>query len=165
MREDVHSLYGVPYDKIRIIHNGIDLNEYKPTPNQAVLAKYEIDPAEAVRTLCRPDHPPEGDHPSGRRRQVHPPGRTGGALRGGPGHEGDRPRDGRAGGTGSPRRRRADHLDTPDRSPEKRSSPSTHTPRSSSARPSMSRSGSSTSRPWPARPRSSPRPSAESRRW
>jgi alpha-maltose-1-phosphate synthase len=44
MREDVHSLYGVPYDRIRIIHNGIDLSEYKPTPNPAVLAKYRIDP-------------------------------------------------------------------------------------------------------------------------
>src|SRR5208337_3892082 len=44
MREDVHSLYGVPYDRVRIIHNGIDLSEYKPTPNRAVLAKYRIDP-------------------------------------------------------------------------------------------------------------------------
>ena len=44
MREDVHSLYGVPYDRVRIIHNGIDLSEYKPTPNRAVLAKYQIDP-------------------------------------------------------------------------------------------------------------------------
>jgi glycogen synthase len=44
MREDVHSLYGVPYDRIRIIHNGIDLDEYQPTPNPAILAKYRIDP-------------------------------------------------------------------------------------------------------------------------
>jgi glycogen synthase len=44
MREDVHSLYGAPYDRVRIIHNGIDLSEYKPTPNPAVLAKYGIDP-------------------------------------------------------------------------------------------------------------------------
>ena len=44
MREDVHSLYGVPYDKIRIIHNGIDLNQYQPTHDAAVLAKYKIDP-------------------------------------------------------------------------------------------------------------------------
>jgi len=45
MREDVHSLYGVPYEKIRIIHNGIDLNQYKPTPDPEVLAKHKIDPA------------------------------------------------------------------------------------------------------------------------
>jgi glycosyltransferase involved in cell wall biosynthesis len=44
MRGDVHSLYGVPYDKIRIIHNGIDLNQYTPTRDPAVLAKYKIDP-------------------------------------------------------------------------------------------------------------------------
>ena len=44
MREDVHSLYGVPYDRVRIVHNGIDLSEYKPTPNQAVLTKHGIDP-------------------------------------------------------------------------------------------------------------------------
>jgi alpha-maltose-1-phosphate synthase len=43
MREDVHSLYGVPYEKIRIIHNGIDLNQYKPTPDPKVLIKYKID--------------------------------------------------------------------------------------------------------------------------
>jgi starch synthase len=45
MREDVHQLYGVPYEKIRVIHNGIDLDQYKPTPDRAVLAKYAIDPA------------------------------------------------------------------------------------------------------------------------
>jgi starch synthase len=44
MREDVHALYGVPYEKIRVIHNGIDLNQYRPTPDPAVLAKYRIDP-------------------------------------------------------------------------------------------------------------------------
>jgi starch synthase len=44
MREDVHSLYGVPYERIRVIHNGIDLNQYKPTPNPAVLVRYGIDP-------------------------------------------------------------------------------------------------------------------------
>ena len=44
MRDDVHDLYGVPRDKIRVIHNGIDLNQYKPRPNPEVLAKYGIDP-------------------------------------------------------------------------------------------------------------------------
>ena len=38
------SLYGVPFNRVRIIHNGIDLDEYKPTRNPAVLAKYGIDP-------------------------------------------------------------------------------------------------------------------------
>ena len=45
MRDDVHELYRVPSDKIRVIHNGIDLEQYKPTPNPAVLKKYGIDPA------------------------------------------------------------------------------------------------------------------------
>jgi glycogen synthase len=44
MREDVHALYGVPYSKIRVIHNGIDLNQYRPTTDPAVLTKYGIDP-------------------------------------------------------------------------------------------------------------------------
>jgi glycogen synthase len=45
MREDVHSLYGVAREKIRVIHNGIDLNQYRPTPNPSVLVKYGIDPS------------------------------------------------------------------------------------------------------------------------
>ncbi len=45
MRDDVHELYGVPREKIRVIHNGIDLNQYRPSPDPAVLAKYAIDPA------------------------------------------------------------------------------------------------------------------------
>jgi glycogen synthase len=44
MRADVHALYGVPLERIRVIPNGIDLNEYKPTPSPAVLDRYEIDP-------------------------------------------------------------------------------------------------------------------------
>jgi glycogen synthase len=44
MREDVHTLYGVPRHKIRVIHNGIDLEQYKPTRDRAVLVRYEINP-------------------------------------------------------------------------------------------------------------------------
>jgi glycogen synthase len=43
MRHDVHTLYGVPDDKIRVIHNGIDLDQYRPTPDPAVLARFGID--------------------------------------------------------------------------------------------------------------------------
>ncbi len=42
MREDVHDLYGVPHDKLRVIHNGIDLNQYRPTPDPEVLKKHGI---------------------------------------------------------------------------------------------------------------------------
>jgi alpha-maltose-1-phosphate synthase len=44
MRRDVHDLYDIPFDKIRVIHNGIDVEQYKPTPNRAVLQSYHIDP-------------------------------------------------------------------------------------------------------------------------
>lgn len=44
MRRDVHDLYGVPQEKIRVIHNGIDLEQYRPTPDPAVLARNGIDP-------------------------------------------------------------------------------------------------------------------------
>jgi alpha-maltose-1-phosphate synthase len=44
MRQDVSRLYGVPDKKIRVIHNGIDLDQYKPTRNPAVLERYGIDP-------------------------------------------------------------------------------------------------------------------------
>ncbi len=44
MREDVHDLYAVPLDRIRVIANGIDLGQYCPTPDPAVQAKYGINP-------------------------------------------------------------------------------------------------------------------------
>jgi glycogen synthase len=44
MRTDVHELYDVPFEKIRVIHNGIDLNQYKPTPDPKLLAAYGINP-------------------------------------------------------------------------------------------------------------------------
>ena len=44
MGQDVHALYGVPRQRIRVIHNGIDLEQYKPTPDPAVLVRHGIDP-------------------------------------------------------------------------------------------------------------------------
>ncbi|NJN45893.1 MAG: glycogen synthase [Candidatus Competibacteraceae bacterium] len=44
MSADVQTLYGVPREKIQVIHNGIDLNRFKPSPNPAVLTTYGIDP-------------------------------------------------------------------------------------------------------------------------
>jgi alpha-maltose-1-phosphate synthase len=43
MKEDVHNLYGVPHERIRIIHNGIDLDQYRPTRDPSVLSRYGID--------------------------------------------------------------------------------------------------------------------------
>jgi glycogen synthase len=44
MRADVQALYGVSFEKVRVIHNGIDLEQYRPTPDRGVLARYNIDP-------------------------------------------------------------------------------------------------------------------------
>ncbi len=43
MRRDVHNLYNVPFEKIKVIHNGIDLNQYKPTIDKKILDKFNID--------------------------------------------------------------------------------------------------------------------------
>jgi len=43
MRRDVHELYDVPLDKIRVIYNGVDIDAYRPTPDPAVPASFGID--------------------------------------------------------------------------------------------------------------------------
>jgi glycogen synthase len=45
MKVDVHALYAVPEQRIRVIHNGIDLQQYRPTSDPALLGAYDIDPA------------------------------------------------------------------------------------------------------------------------
>ncbi|HKJ92767.1 MAG TPA: glycogen synthase [Longimicrobiales bacterium] len=44
MRRDVHALYGVDDARIRVIHNGIDLAQYRPTAGEETLRAYGIDP-------------------------------------------------------------------------------------------------------------------------
>jgi glycogen synthase len=44
MKTDVHTLYGVPLEKIRVIYNGIDLKEYQYSPDPDVLRAYRINP-------------------------------------------------------------------------------------------------------------------------
>jgi len=44
MRRDVHTLYGVPLDRTEIIHNGIDLEQYRPRPDPELVRSYGIDP-------------------------------------------------------------------------------------------------------------------------
>jgi glycogen synthase len=46
MRRDVHELYRVPMNRLRVIHNGIDLRKYTPTPDPSVLVGFGIDPDE-----------------------------------------------------------------------------------------------------------------------
>ena len=44
MQKDVEELYRVSPENIRVIYNGIDLNEYKPTADPALVQSYGIDP-------------------------------------------------------------------------------------------------------------------------
>jgi starch synthase len=44
MKRDVHDLYGVAHQRIRVIHNGIDLQQYRPTFDIDALREYDIDP-------------------------------------------------------------------------------------------------------------------------
>jgi starch synthase len=43
MQRDVIDLYGVEASRIRVIHNGIDLDEYRPTPSPDTLDRLGID--------------------------------------------------------------------------------------------------------------------------
>jgi alpha-maltose-1-phosphate synthase len=45
MKEDVQALYGVEPERVRVIHNGIDPDEYRPRPNPATLERLGVDPA------------------------------------------------------------------------------------------------------------------------
>ncbi|HEX2612171.1 MAG TPA: glycogen synthase [Fibrobacteria bacterium] len=44
MKRDVQELYGVPAEKVRVIPNGIDVEEYSNKPNPEVLRKHGVDP-------------------------------------------------------------------------------------------------------------------------
>ena len=44
MKRDVETLYGVSPAKVRVIHNGIDLQQYRPRPDPTVLAAHGINP-------------------------------------------------------------------------------------------------------------------------
>ena len=44
MKRDVHALYDVPFDRIRVIHNGIDLQQYRPAHSPETLRENGIDP-------------------------------------------------------------------------------------------------------------------------
>jgi len=42
MKNDVQAIYHVDPDRVRVIHNGIDLQQYRPRPDPGVLAQYGI---------------------------------------------------------------------------------------------------------------------------
>jgi alpha-maltose-1-phosphate synthase len=43
MKRDVHEEYGVAVDRTQVIHNGVDLHQYRPTPDPSVLREFQID--------------------------------------------------------------------------------------------------------------------------
>ncbi len=44
MKNDVQSLYDVGNAETRVIHNGIDIDQYCPRPDRSVLEAYDVDP-------------------------------------------------------------------------------------------------------------------------
>jgi len=44
MKEDILSCYDVPASKIQVIHNGIDLCEFRRSPSTAALRRWKVDP-------------------------------------------------------------------------------------------------------------------------
>ncbi|HEX6068394.1 MAG TPA: glycogen synthase [Longimicrobiaceae bacterium] len=44
MKDDVQELYGVAPERVRVIHNGIDLAEYRPRPSDETLRRLGVDP-------------------------------------------------------------------------------------------------------------------------
>ncbi len=44
MKEDVQKLYGAAPEKVRVIYNGIDTDEYRKVEDPQILTKYNIDP-------------------------------------------------------------------------------------------------------------------------
>jgi len=44
MKEDVQSLYDVSGAEVEVIHNGIDVEQYRPRPDPSVLEAYDVDP-------------------------------------------------------------------------------------------------------------------------
>jgi glycogen synthase len=45
-KAEVRRLFNIPADRIHIIYNGIDTDEYQPTPETEALARHGIDPAQ-----------------------------------------------------------------------------------------------------------------------
>ena len=107
-RNDVLRFFPIAPEKIHVIHNGIDLQQYRKNPATDALVKRGVDPIEAVRAVRRPDHAPEGHHPPGQRHPRDRPVAAGGAVRRRARHQGDRPGDDRARRRGQRRPRGCD---------------------------------------------------------
>ncbi len=99
-RKDILRFFPIDPARVHVIHNGIDLDQYRPDPETDALVAPRRRPGAPVRAVRRPDHAPEGDHPP---RQRDPPDRSrapGGPLRRRSRHRRDRRGDDRAGRRG-----------------------------------------------------------------
>jgi glycogen synthase len=161
MKGDVESLYGVAPSRVRVIHNGIDPDEYRPRPDPGTLRRLGVDPeVPFVLFVGRITRQKGILHLVRALRHLHagPAGLQVVLCAGAPRHARDRRRDG-----GARRRRAARRAARVVWIPEMLAKPDvialyTHAA-CSCARRCTSRSGSSTSRRWRARRPSSRRPS------
>ena len=48
MKADVQALYGVSPDRVRVIHNGIDPDEYRPRPSPGTVRRLGVDPTRPI---------------------------------------------------------------------------------------------------------------------
>ncbi len=77
-KNDILRLFDVDEEKVPVIYNGIDTDEYRPTFDEAVLQEYGIDPE--VCFFCRQNHPSERHHPPSECDQASDSGRPGSSL-------------------------------------------------------------------------------------
>ena len=97
MRRDLLGCYpAIDPQRVSVIHNGIDTDEYRPDPDTDVLERCGIDPAAPDGRVRRPDHAPEGSRASARRGRALRPGRPARARRRLARHARDRRRNGDA---------------------------------------------------------------------
>ena len=67
-REDILACYpAIDPDRVQVIYNGIDAEEYTPDRGTEVLEKYGVDPDRPSVVFVGPDHAPEGRAVPGRR--------------------------------------------------------------------------------------------------
>ena len=106
MRADIMTAYPeISPERIRVIRNGIDTNEYRPDPDTEVLDRYGIDTEPSLRDLRRPDHQAEGPAGAAAGRVGAHPRRAAGAVRRAGRHAGAAGRGDRTGGGPATRRR------------------------------------------------------------
>ena len=157
MKRDVHKLYDVPFERIRVIPNGIDPEQYRPTFDDGVLKRYGVDPEVPFVLFVGRVTRQKGILHLVNAIKYLQPGVQVVLCAGAPDTKGDWARDGGRGRTCAWEENKIS-SGSPKWSPKTTSSSSTATRRCSCAPRCTSPSASSTWRRWPAkRPWSPPR--------